>query len=507
MEFATMAFLNRFQWAIAFGARARQLAYESPTKTTTTSTAQQNESSITGQSCYQDQATQTSDAGTNDSPCAFCGQNEQPDEPPQDQLAEESSTGQISDCGESDEAVDEQSVREDMYVRILDEAEDDYTAGPSRLVLAPDGIRDDCPALLVTLELSGLVQQAIYAERRYAQAERLELDQGFQLMNLESAVSREIRAHEYHLERDGSDESASSKHSTAADKELENLRLMLENIEQRKRTAAAQLTTEAMYLHDCHKALAACLEESFTVAELVQPEEENEPGEVALLDLQEEYHAFCQQLREMEEGSQASSVAALDVKGNTYLLAPEQVFTPEEKLQAELKINLFAARKRLEDANHEFQKREVTRQLEQQTTDEDKQSFDVRWVQRISNITRELIDAEEALSTARAAALDGGLRLVTEYQTSGFGDEDDDGYRMSLENDWIVTAQSSNINEWVNQINEKTPSEVDSIPDTDEWDAKSVEGHDSGSVVDYGSDRKRIDAWQQDCHLLRSSAS
>ncbi|SMR52179.1 unnamed protein product [Zymoseptoria tritici ST99CH_3D1] len=498
MDIPMINFLNRFQWAAIFGTKARRPPCELKSGAWTFPALWRAEGVTAGQPHCRDVGTQTMDENTINPPSDHEYDVEEPEEWIPTSPPKTGSDGR-PEHDEIDQVADEQDVRDGFYVSMEEELSDDYTAGPARFVVATDGIKD-CGALLMTHDLSGLVKQALHAERKYAKAEQLEIDSRVQLMNLESGVEREIRAHEYRLRQHKSDEVATDEpESSASSKELENLRLLLKDIEQRKRTATAQLNTQAMILRSCNKALMACLEDAFTCAEIAEPEPQEPEIYVEPLDVQQEYQAFCERLRGIEEGSPASSVVALNIRGETYAFLPEQVLTPEQQLEVELKDAYHSARDRLQTATCEFDQRETTRQHEQHSTDEDEHTFDLRWVQRISDLTRELIEAEEGLAAAKTAAKEAGLNITLEYQSSGFADTEGDGYRMSFDDELIGTAQVGKIAEWLSEIDEDMSSETPRTVDVDSWEAKDVEICDSVSLVAYGPHRRKIDGWQQDC--------
>ncbi|SMY23876.1 unnamed protein product [Zymoseptoria tritici ST99CH_1A5] len=499
MDSATMAFLSRFQWASIFGATSRQLPCIKSIEQESSSSFVEPDSKAARRQNYRDNSTQTCDESTP----VFDNDGVDEAEHTSERSPDEDTDEVLDDRCRSENTfddIDEQSLREERYVRIHDEVEEDYTAGPSRLVLATDGLKEDCPALLMTLELSACIQQTIYAEREFAKEKQLALDQHFQLENLEWKVRREIEAHEYRRRKtDSEDNTVETPVSTSSAKEVDNLHLMLENVKQRISTADVQRNTQAMILQECSEALNACLEESFIAAEIVHPAVLEPEIDVEPLDLQQEYQAFCEQLREMEEGSQASSVAALNVTGDTYLLVPPQVLTPEEQAQADLKSAFFDARERLQNASYDFDQRETARRDEQCRTDEDEETFDLRWLQHIRDLTREVIEAEEAFAAAKAAAKEAGLNLTLEYQSSGFADVEGDGDCMSFDDELIGTAHIAKIGDWLSGVDADMSSEIAGSAEVDDWEAKDVEICDSVSLVAYGPHRRKIDGWQQDC--------
>ncbi|KAK5125485.1 hypothetical protein LTR85_000595 [Meristemomyces frigidus] len=95
-------------------------------------------------------------------------------------VAEEGHGGPVEyeqQYGETEaEFVDEQTIRQQAYIFIEPEEAEDYTDGPPRMVLAADGIKQ-CPALLMTFDLSAKLQRALRAQRDFARAEIRALSQ------------------------------------------------------------------------------------------------------------------------------------------------------------------------------------------------------------------------------------------------------------------------------------------------------------------------------------------
>jgi hypothetical protein len=131
------------------------------------------------------------------------------------------------------------------------------------------------------------------------------------------------------------------------------------------------------------------------------------------------------------------------------------------------------------------------------------EDFDLRWVQKIQELTREIIEAESALSAAKAAAVDGGIDVPMDDRASGFVDDVADGYRMSMEQAMIGSVPSPKIKDWISGIPEvASPSFNEHSNEADDWEAEDVEISDSVSMVaqDAG-ERRRIDKWRQVCGL------
>lgn len=117
------------------------------------------------------------------------------------------------------------------------------------------------------------------------------------------------------------------------------------------------------------------------------------------------------------------------------------------------------------------------------------------------DITRELIDAEEAFSAARKAAVQGGLDIEDADQTSDFGDEDDGAYPPSVDEQLIRHAPRDRVEAWLAGV--ETPASDFELPEShveiDEWAADEVEIGDSYSTVAETEEKRKIRKWQKAC--------
>ena len=127
-----------------------------------------------------------------------------------------------------------------------------------------------------------------------------------------------------------------------------------------------------------------------------------------------------------------------------------------------------------------------------------KSEFDRTMLLDSREATKLLIQAEEELEQAREYARELGLTLSSYDQESCFVDYPDDGYRESLENQWIAHVDRGQIERWMALEDEK-PEEIE----CDEWDSKTVEIWDSVSAIaDTPKGRKRIARWRSMCENL-----
>ncbi|KAF7192498.1 hypothetical protein HII31_06171 [Pseudocercospora fuligena] len=392
----------------------------------------------------------------------------------------------------------EQAYRDETYIMFDNESEEDYTAGPVRFVNASDGV-SEVAALLMTMDLSKKIQQAIQAQRAFNKAEQKAILKRRALHNLNREVGFEIRSHQRRLQQKKS--SSEEAASAAMKKELEKLQLMQENVQLKRQGVDAQLQSQAVMLRRVQASMTAILEEVFEVSDLVQPqiaEPEVPPEE---LDLQMEYKAFCKDLeKNCSDENTEGSVAELQMFGQESLMIAKPALTPEQQAKCDASKAFYDAQDQLRDALARFEQRDVARERDRQVArDESEEAFDLRWVHRYRELTRAVIEAEERLDQAKARAIEAGFRVQGESQTSGFTDRDDDGYRESWVAEVLASIPRDSIDAWLAGLPDDADSEWKGTSDADEWEVQEVEICDSVSMVADGSRRRRIDKWQLAC--------
>jgi hypothetical protein len=402
--------------------------------------------------------------------------------------------------------------RDIIYLVFNGEDETDYTEGPARMVFATDGVRDTCGSLLLTLSLSKNVQEAIWAERAFAKAQRTAESKRQIYTNFRSVLNAEIANHNLRLLREDGEESESQKRRLQ--EELANLELMVEENQLRQQKVQTDLESQARVLREIQRQANVEIEEAFVCARLLEPEDDVADDPVDELDLQQEYQNFVAP-SEVVDGDSEVTVAAvvLDTSRN-HRFASQGPVTKEQRRERELNEAVWTAHDRFQKAQAAFDRRESARLDEysanaqaaargEETMDASPEDFDLRWVQKIQELTREIIEAESALSAAKAAAVDGGIDVPMDDRASGFVDDVADGYRMSMEQAMIGSVPSPKIKDWISGIPEvASPSFNEHSNEADDWEAEDVEISDSVSMVaqDAG-ERRRIDKWRQVCGL------
>ena len=112
-----------------------------------------------------------------------------------------------------EEGLSEEELRSQTYCTVFPEDPEDYTAGPPRMVIANDGVKD-CAGLLMTLTLSNKIKQSIRAQRGFAKAE-IRAEQELEvILNFEFELDSEVSNHQYRLsllQNETSDDPASTK--------------------------------------------------------------------------------------------------------------------------------------------------------------------------------------------------------------------------------------------------------------------------------------------------------
>lgn len=437
-----------------------------------------------------------------------------------------------------------QEVREQTYVTFGEGGEDadDYTKGPARIVDASDGIVC-CTALLLTLELSQAMQAAIQAQRRYAKAESEAEKRLYAIQRLRSKLSLQIDKTEWRLEFMSEPSDAPASNRQDVEDELSILKKMVEEYKLEREEIQDNLQFEAERYHSIQATANALLEEAWTQARLVEPEpvksqvEEEEPE----VDLQAEYRIFKQKLKDAdelpsfeEEGEEAGFDDDSDFLKATK--SPSQQAREDE--HERLRDELWAAYDVVRSAQTQFDNRDEDRYAKEQARktalergeqpkDASSEAFDLRWPLHERDLTRALVEAEEAYHAATVAANEAGA--VESYdQGSGDGGDDEgvsggggeadveDGYAMSSEETFLVSVPVARIETWLANTpafeEMLSPDEFgrSGLGDADEWSIAELDVGDSMSEIFRAKDatkrnsrRAKIDEMRKEQERLR----
>jgi len=285
---------------------------------------------------------------------------------------------------------------------------------------------------------------------------------------------------------------------------------LLSNVVAERDIAQAQLNMKVQDYLLLQSEVTHYIEEAFIEAELIELPEEPENNEVKDRDVEEEYRKLCEPLEPEDD-----MCADYDLHDFADHFKPAPL-TPEEQVLRELQTAHDEARVNVRDAQQSFDRKDALREVERQMNEwklqhsqeaETQAAFDVRWVQKNRDFTRQLINAEDAVVAARKAAIAGGLELEDDDQSSDFGDEDG-AYPPSVDEQLIAFAPRNRVSAWIASIaGAAPPSDIDGARidvELDEWDAEEVEIGDSYSTVAEPEGKKKIRRWQESCQCGRS---
>ena len=213
--------------------------------------------------------------------------------------------------------------------------------------------------------------------------------------------------------------------------------------------------------------------------------------------------------RKPDETTSGTAVSTVDGRGTT---SPRPVLDPST--QEALRSAYFTAKDLLLKARERYEARESNRECEIMENNgiirksEGLQGipweeFDLLWLQLIFKVTRELVDAEEAVRDARVAAIGAGCDLSDHDATSIFDNGRSEGYSASWEEAIRATAPVPLIEAWVSKhslpydmIREKAGVEA---PDIDSWEGAEPEPWESWSASAEPKAKMKIAKWQQAC--------
>jgi hypothetical protein len=431
-------------------------------------------------------------------------------EPEEDRVNDQSMEDEADHDSQST-FVDAQAMRDLQYLRFNGEDEWDYTEGPVRIVDANEGAKD-CAALLLNLDFSGRIQRALRAQREFLKEERQLYGHMEKSTAFEWKIQLEISSHSSKI-LDLEQVNGTEDQRASLEDERSTLEAMLENSKNEGELRQTRLNEMATNLRAIQTEVNAYLEEAMVHACFFEPPSDEPDTPIPEMDLQEEFQKFRAE-RDREKGIFDEEPATLDTS-RQHLEAPP--LDPEDQAKLELGQAYWKAHQNLQGAQWAFDRRVQTREEEFQANreaalrgeepmDASREGFDARWVIRIQELTRELIEAEAALEQAKYAAVEGGADIGGDDQMSCFLDDVDDGYTLSFEQDMIIGAPEQQIHDWLADVPEDAGPDTNDSPEIDDWHMREVEWSDSVSMLEWDSEkRKRIDKWETIAGLRRLS--
>lgn len=391
-----------------------------------------------------------------------------------------------------------------------------FTKTSARIVTGHDGT-NVCPVLLLTFDLSNKIQEMIQFQRTVLKQEREAQAKLRAIADFKPILSREIMNHKARIARiaessGGYRSPDGGRESDVLEKlggELGNLEMLELDVKAREEILESNVARKLSYLREHWADVNAYLEEAFVVSEAIEPAREEVDEPAPDLDLQEEYQNLVDQMQEFEGGSQAGSPLET---GDAFMTDVGPPPTPELQAHIAASEALEDARDGLRYAQEQFdrkgenRKRELSQNMDAvlrgETVAENEEDFELRWVLRNRQLTRELLEAEEAVSHAKLAAQGVGLQIDWGTQSSCFADDKADGSpelashepvdRKCLASDPRMIAWQESLADTVDpELWDGTTVEVDAWGTEEE-----VDFEDSPSCVAGGTLRVRIDKWE-----------
>lgn len=129
-----------------------------------------------------------------------------------------------------------------------------------------------------------------------------------------------------------------------------------------------------------------------------------------------------------------------------------------------------------------------TANLAKRETETTRTEFDLMLLKEQRGVAGDLRVAERELEEVMEYARGVGVVFRDVDQESGFEDRADDGYRLSLERDMVQHVDRSRIEKWMAEKEDRPNHSAD----CDDWDSRTVELHDSISVVAEGRRRRGL---------------
>ncbi|KAI7124505.1 hypothetical protein KC352_g32337, partial [Hortaea werneckii] len=229
-------------------------------------------------------------------------------------------TGQMSTVRTAADSDEQQAIRNESYIISTGEEPDDYTEGPTRLVVASDGIKE-CVAVLLTWDFSAQIQHAVEAQRDHNRLRQKAVRALEVALNFEMNLETEIANHESRLSILETEEISDQERVVALQEELVTLKSMLKDSCETRQAADVQRASDTAALAEAQAGVIAVLEEAFVHARLVASNIADTPN-IPDLDLQTEYLKYRSAQHEDGDDTNASTVAPLDTNDEHLQAAP-----------------------------------------------------------------------------------------------------------------------------------------------------------------------------------------
>ena len=375
-----------------------------------------------------------------------------------------------------------------------------FTEGPSRFSSAKDGSRD-CVALLVNESLINKLQD-LFNENRDLRLLDGSLHHARQdIKDIERSIQR---AQEY-LETAESDERADECRKTLEQRGQELMQTRQRKDELEKEFEVIKTNHELSTNHT-----QWVLETAMREANLQGPEK---PLPASLVRQEEEESNEYD--TEAIEGNGEISAHTTPTASPTASVAGDQAGLPTspEILERQVAKDDFVQREqaldivqvKFDNQRQNYQENLTKYQLkfEAGATVMSRSAFDRRSVQYGQQLTRALIDAEEAFEEAREHALALGAISSNYGQDFYYGAEYEESWPENKIVEYNASPDWSFVEGWMADIPAASIQADDDDPmEIDEWDAEEVDVNDSISMVDCDDYRQDIDRYRRICARL-----
>ena len=376
-----------------------------------------------------------------------------------------------------------------------------FTEGPSQFILAKDGSRD-CVALLVNKTFIDKLQDLFNENRDLRLLDGPLRQAGQEISQIERSIQR---AQEY-LETAGSDETADECRRT-----IEQYGHELLHVHQRR----DELEEEYELIKGNHELSTNhtqwVLEQAMRNGNLQGPEK---PLPAVLVSQEEE--DYTEPETEAVENDGEVSAHPVPTESIPASIAPDSSEPPRspEFLERQAALDDFLQREQALDVvqdkfnnqrqNYQENLTKYLQKFENGATNMSRSAFDRRSVQYGQQLTRALIDAEEAFEEARDHAI--ALNAISSSHGHEFpyGAHYEESWPENKIADYNASQDWTYIETWMDDIPDSCNSNSDDVEveEVDEWDAEEVEVNDSISMIDCEDYRRDIDRWQRMCARL-----
>ncbi|KAF2491137.1 hypothetical protein BU16DRAFT_144424 [Lophium mytilinum] len=385
------------------------------------------------------------------------------------------------------------------------ETEDDYTAGPAKMVEASDGTKA-CAAVALSFDLSKKIQDSLMG-RRMLQQLSFEIEQQRDEIAAEEQKltifilrqDRKVETIEIEVEEAGGEPTAQQQDKMqehrAAIRETEKQRAMLKENDELlvQRWEGARQQQEML-----QNEVNVILEDVFVTCNLLPPVMYNEPS-------LEQHEGFYDE--EEQPSFDDANVFEAPTLGNTTVAGQNVLRVGDNAQNAAIQAgtNLEHSRGDLLRAQRNFDayqcgyNQDLQAYLSSQVNrpyDDVKLEHDLLHLQKGRRLTGELIQAEKRFEDAEIEAKAAGV-FPGYYQESNFADCPDDGYREGQELEIAARVDRKRIEEWLENA-EGDGMSPPPEPEMDQWSVDSDKPFDSISVLAEGPNRKQIDRWRQE---------